>query len=448
MYDLIVRGGRVVTSSAVTEAEIGVAGGKIAAIGRELGEAAEIIDAAGKFVFPGAIDPHAHLNDPGFTWREDFAHGTMAAAAGGVTTVIDMPLQNEPALSDARIFERKHQAVADKALVDYAFLGAALDCNLDEFSGLDAAGVVGFKVFIGPVSPDYQSLNLGTIREVLRRAKEFGGLVCFHAEDYTIVKHEEAKAAREQRDSWSDFLASRPPVAEIVATQSVVDLVRESGARAHICHISHPEVAKIVRQAQLEGLPITGETCTHYLVFTEDDVLQSGAMFKCAPPLRTEADRDRLWKYVEEGVIGCVGSDHSPCSAEEKEGAAFAAWGGISGIQSTMQVLYDRAVNGRGCEPTLLARRLSEDTARTFGLYGRKGAIEIGFDADLVLLDPDRAWEITPESLFYLNKISAFVGLKGRGLPTQTIVRGRVVYDEGVRKADFGYGQLVKRSGR
>ena len=450
MYDLIVRGGRVVTPRAVVEAEIGVADGRIAAIGRDLGEAAETIDATGKLVFPGAIDPHVHLNDPGFTWREDFAHGTAAAAAGGVTTVIDMPLQNEPTLVGAAEFENKHKVVGPKALVDYAFLGGALDCNLDELAGLNAAGAVGFKVFVGPVSPDYQSLDMGTVREVLRQVKKFDGLVCFHAEDYSIIKYEEAKAQRKGRAGWSDFLDSRPLVAEIIATRNIVDLVRESGTRAHICHISHPDVAEIVREAQEEGLPVSGETCTHYLVFSEGDLLKNGSLFKCAPPLRKEVDRDRLWKYVEEGVVGCVGSDHSPCKPEEKTGlvdgafSAFGAWGGISGIQSTMQVLYDRAVNIRGCDPTLIAKRLSEDTAKIFGLYGRKGAIEIGFDADLVVLDPERAWEITPESLFYLNKISAFVGLKGHGLPVRTIVRGRTVFEDGAVKAEYDCGQLVK----
>lgn len=452
MYDLIVSGGLVVTPDEIFESEVAVADGTIQAIGRDLGDAHEIVDARGKYVFPGAIDSHAHLNDPGFTWREDFAHGTLAAAAGGVTTILDMPLQNEPALSTRAIFEKKQGAVASKALVDYAFWGGLLDDNLSELASLQEAGVVGFKVFIGPVSPDYRSLDMGTIREAMEIVRGFGGLIGFHAEDYSIIKHEEARAQRRGGAEWDDFLRSRPLIAETLATRNVIDLVRETGCRAHICHVSHPDVAELVRAAQIEGLPVSGETCTHYLVFTEDDVRREGAIFKCAPPLRSAAARDGLWRYVADGTLGCVGSDHSPCAPEEKDVRTddgrvdvFRAWGGISGIQSVMPVFYDQAVNRRNHAPTLLAQSLSEGPARIFGLYGRKGAVKVGFDADLVVFDPEREWEITPDSLHYLNKISAFAGLKGRGMPIKTIVRGEVVYREGKQAADAGTGRLVKR---
>ena len=448
MYDLLVSGGKIVARDRVYCADIAVSGGKIVAIGENLGEASQKIDAKGRYLFPGALDCHAHLNDPGFTWREDFEHGSLAAAAGGVTTIIDMPLQNEPALTDAEIFRKKQEAIASKALVDYAFWGGLVDFNLDKLAGLDEAGVLAFKVFIGPVSPDYQSLNMGLIREALQITKGFDGLIGFHAEDYSVIKHEEARAKKEGRAEWRDFLNSRPLIAEILSTQNVISLARETGARVHICHVSHPDVAELIRQAQHEGLPVTGETCTHYLVFSEDDVLKKGSLFKCAPPLRNRDAVERLWDYVLDGTLGSVASDHSPCTEKEKcekDHGVFGAWGGISGIQSVMQVFFDQAVNKRGHCPSLLARRLSEDTARTFGIYGRKGALEVGFDADIVILDPDREWEITPESLFYLNPISAFVGLKGKGLAVTTIVRGTVVFDEGERKAEFGQGELIKK---
>jgi allantoinase len=433
---------------------------KIAAVtGKDVAyEARETEDASGKFIFPGAVDVHVHLNDPGFTWRENFEHGTLAAAAGGVTTVVDMPLQNQPALTDAPLFRAKHIALREKALVDYAFWGGLVDDTPEKMEELHEAGVVAFKVFLGPVSSDYRSLDMGAVREILTRAASLGALVGFHAEDYSIIKHEELRARKEGRSGRLDFLRSRPVSAELIATAGVIELVRETGARAHICHVSHPETAERIRRAQGEGLPVSGETCTHYLVYSEEDLLRDGMLYKCAPPLRERAAADGLWDYVADGTLQCVASDHSPCALREKseETGAFEAWGGISGLQTTMQVLYDRAVLRKNLSPTLLARCLSEGPARVFGLYGRKGAIAVGFDADLVVFDPEREWEISSESLFYLNRISAFVGLKGKGLPVAAFVRGKPVYrekeaqeewhkEERTKTPDFGWGKLQLR---
>jgi allantoinase len=397
------------------------------------------------------VDVHVHLNDPGFTWREDFEHGTLAAAAGGVTTVLDMPLQNEPALTGAPLFRAKHEAVRGKALVNYGFWGGLVHDVPDKMEELRDAGVVAFKIFIGPVSSDYRSLRMGAVREALRKAASLGVVVGFHAEDFSIVKYEEARAQKEGRQGRLDFLRSRPLSAELIAVENVIELIRETGARAHICHVSHPQVAERIRQARSKGFPLSAETCTHYLVFSEDDFLRGGMLFKCAPPLRDRNSMERLWDYVADGTLQCVASDHSPCALREKDekNGAFAAWGGISGIQTTMQVLYDSAVGKRRLSPKLLARRLSEGPARVFGLYGRKGAIEVGFDADIVVFDPEREWEITPDSLFYLNKISAFVGLKGKGRPVMTFVRGEPVFrDDGEKKeCAFARGKLELRDG-
>ena len=451
MYDRILSGGAIVGSREIFRADIAISGGRIAAIGHglgELGDAAEVTELNGLYVFPGGVDMHAHLNEPGYTWREDFFHGTSAAAAGGITTVVDMPLQNDPTVWNDEIFERKESIVSQRAVTDYAFLGALVDYNLDRLAGLNAAGACGFKVFIGPVSDDYRSLDTGTIRRALAVVKKLGGLVCFHAEDYAIVKREEERAALENRSTWRDFLDTRPVVAEVMAIHNVVDLVRESGARAHICHISHPDAAAALKAAQAEGLPISGETCMHYLALCEEDLIAGGSLFKCAPPLRSREDTLRLWAYVEDGTISCIASDHSPCAAYEKdeqERGVFGVWGGISGIQTTMQLFYDRAVNRRGFDPTLVASRFSEGPARLVGLYGRKGAVQVGFDADLTIFDPDAAWRVEPESLLYLNKISAFVGMEGRGCPVETIVRGTTVFADGEIGVRPGYGKLLRR---
>lgn len=450
MYNLVIKNGRMVTADRVFEADICVNNGKIAAIveGGSSVEAEQVIDARGNYVFPGAIDSHAHLNDPGYVWREDYAHGTAAAGVGGFTTIVDMPLQNEPALTDAKIFDKKEKAVSPNAYVDYCFWGGLVDYNLNKLQELDGKGCVAFKSFIGPVSPDYVSLTIGQAKEALEILKECGARAGFHCEDYSIIKWEEERAKRKAKNDWQDFLDSRPVIAELIATRNIIDLARELEAKVHICHVSHPKVAQIIREAQQEGVDVTAETCGHYLTFTDKDVVENGSLFKCAPPLREAAAVEEMWEYVNNGTLSCVGSDHSPCELSEKseeEHGVFGAWGGISGIQNVMQVVFSEGVAKRGYSPTLLARSLSEGPAKTFGIYGKKGAIEVGFDADLVILDPEKEWEITPDLLYYLNKISAFVGLKGKGLPVCTIVRGQVVAKDGQLVGTKGFGELVKK---
>lgn len=449
MYDVLIKNGKVVTSEDVLNANVLVKDGKVAAVASwgEEPEAAKVIDAAGKYVFPGAIDSHAHLNDPGYNWREDYEHGTAAAGVGGCTTIVDMPLQNEPAMTDGAIMDKKEEIVSPNAYVDYCFWGGLVDYNFDKLAELDEKGCVAFKSFIGPVSPDYVSLSYGQAREAMEIIKKFGGRAGFHCEDFSIIKWEEARAKKEGRNTWRDFLDSRPVVSELIATKAIIDLARDTGCKVHICHVSHPDVALAIAEAQAEGIDVTAETCSHYLSMTEDDVIEKGPICKCAPPLRTADAVEEMWEYVDAGVLSCVGSDHSPCADYEKNDPdnVFDVWGGISGIQNIMQVVYSEGVDKRGYDPTLLARALSEGPAKVFGIYGKKGAIKVGFDADLVILDPDKEWEITPESLYYVNKISAFVGMKGKGLPVCTIVRGQVVAEDCKLVGEKGYGELVKK---
>lgn len=455
MYDVLVKNGKVVTAEAVTASNIAIKDGKIAAVlaAGEEPEAKKVIDAKGNYVFPGAIDTHAHLNDPGYEWREDYEHGTAAAAVGGYTTIIDMPLQNEPAMTTAELFDKKVEAVDANAYVDYCFWGGLIPDNFGDLKDLHDKGCVAFKSFIGPVSPDYSSLSYGQAYEAMQIIQKFGGRAGFHCEDFSTIKWQEQRMIKEGRMDWQGFLDSRPVIAEMLATVDIIEIAKATGCKAHICHVSSPDVAQKIKEAQQEGYDITAETCSHYLSLTDQDVIENGPMFKCAPPLRSQEEVDRLWSYVEDGTFSGIASDHSPCSYDEKYNEilgqkitnVFEVWGGISGIQSGFQVAFHEGCVKRNVCPTVLAKAMAVQPAKAFGIYGKKGDIKPGFDADLVIIDPEKEWEITSDSLYYVNKISAFVGMKGKGYPVCTLLRGDVVAEDGKITGEKGCGNLVKR---
>ncbi|MEQ8196493.1 MAG: allantoinase AllB [Clostridiaceae bacterium] len=447
MYDMIIRNVNIVTNEKIEYGSIAIKDGKITdIIFSDCKEDSEIvINGDGKYVFPGIIDAHVHLNEPGFTKREDFTHGTQSAALGGVTTVIDMPMQNEPALWNKEIFNSKENNVSSKAYVDYAFYGALVSYNLNKLDELNTSGVVAFKSFFAPVSPDYTTLTAGQIRDALSIIKKFDGIASFHCEDYSIVTYAQDKAIKEGRLTRKDFLDSRPVIAELIAVKNIIELSKEQNCRVHICHVSHPLVAEEIKKAKTSGVKITSETCPHYLIFDENDFLNRGASFKCAPPLRTSVDKEYLLNYIIDGTIDIIASDHSPCALEEKseESGIFNAWGGISGIQTGLQVIYDHLIVKKGFSPSLITKIMSSNPSKIFGL-SNKGNLTVGSDADMVLLDPNKEWEITNDSLRYLNKQSAFAGLKGKGAPVLTILRGKIVAEDGNIHEGVPYGKLIK----
>jgi allantoinase len=291
------------------------------------------------------------------------------------------------------------------------------------------------------------NVNLGQVKAALELLKPYKALCGFHCEEYGIVLEMEKKAKAEGRNSVRDFLDAHSLITELIAVRSIIDLCRETGGRVHICHVSHPAAAQIVKEAMAEGLPLSAETCPHYLGFTEDLVLEKGAPAKCTPPLRTNYAVEGLWDYVLDGTLSCVGSDHSPAADEEKDNAKhtiWTAWGGLNAIQFFLPMMFDMTVHKRGYSPTLLAKVMGKNPAKLFGLYGRKGAFEIGFDADIVILDPEKTWTISKETLLTKNKVSAFEGVSGKGFPVRTIVRGKTVAQDGMYKDVFGHGELLR----
>ena len=457
MYDVLVKNGKIVTADAVFDGNIAVKNGKIAALmsAGEEPEATKVIDAKGNYVFPGAIDTHAHLNDPGYEWREDYEHGTAAAVLGGYTTVIDMPLQNEPAMTTADLFDKKVEKVDGNAYADYCFWGGLVPDNFEDLKGMHDKGCVAFKSFIGPVSPDYSSLNYGQAYEAMQRIKEFGGRAGFHCEDFSMIKWQEARMKKEGRLDWQGFLDSRPVIAEMVATVDMIEIAKATGCKIHICHVSSPDVAQMIKEAQQEGYDITAETCSHYLSLTDKDVIANGPMFKCAPPLRSGRSGPPL--------VLCGGREHSvesqattPLVLMMRSSMKFlearlrtcSMYGEESAeSRAASKVAFNEGCTKRGVNPSVLANAMAVQPAKAFGIYGRKGDIKPGFDADLVIVDPQKEWEITSESLLYVNKISAFVGMKGKGLPVCTIIRGNVVAEDGKITAEKGVGTLIRRLG-
>lgn len=445
-YDLLLKNGKIVRFDGILDADIAVHDGKIEKIlpAGSHAKALRTEDLTGKLIFPGLIDCHAHFDDPGFTHWEDFAHGSRAAARGGVTCIVDMPLNNVPATHNAEVFLEKKGIAEAVSYIDFALWGALLDSNLDDLPALNQLGAAAYKSFLCKTGPEFSTLLPEQVPGALERLREFDGLAGFHCEDLEMTQSLTGYYT-ERENTRLGYLKSRPPEAEKRAVGFILETAAHIGTRVHICHVSHPEVAEMIRQAKREGVAVTAETCLHYLIFSGDDYLEKGPAFKCSPPLRSKTDAERMWEYLADGTLDCICSDHSPSTPADKSEAqgAFSAWSGISGVQTTAQGLFYQLVHMRGLSPTIMARAFSTAPARIFGLYGRKGDIREGFDADFCIIDSEKEWEITPDSLEYLNPHSAFVGLSGRGLPVQTFLRGVEIHCHGCPFPDTGTGRFV-----
>jgi len=407
--DLLIRGAE--------PADVAIADGLIVAVGRELGlSAAETIDAAGLYVLAGAVDAHVHFNDPGRADWEGWASGTAAAAAGGTTCVIDMPLNAHPPTLDSDSFRQKLAAASAAAVTDFALWGGLVPGNADRLAELAELGVVGFKAFMCPSGiDDFEAADDVTLLEGMREAARLGLPVAVHAESAAITA---GLAAQATGRGWSDYAASRPVAAELEAIARAIDLAEQSRCSLHIVHVSTGRCVRLVMAARALGVDVTCETCPHYLVLDEDDLEALGAIAKCAPPLRSRADRDDLRAELAAGSIDFVASDHSPAPPALKEGDdAFAVWGGISGCQSLLALALTEGV------PHEL---VSERPAARFRLPG-KGRLEPGADADLVLVDPSVESVLRAEDLRYRHPHSPYVGRRLRGRIAGTWLRGRPV---------------------
>ena len=451
MYDTAIINGLIVDEDRIYKADVLIKDEKIAVIAEEGihgADACTVIDGEGKYIFPGAVDLHAHFGNPGAV-SGDPEDASAAAAVGGVTTCVDMPNNEPTSIINKEAFAQKRKNLEEVCHTDFCMWGALIKNNQKELAGLHEAGAVAFKSFLpGAGEEDFSAPDMWELRESLREIQKFGGVAGFHCEEFSIIDREYQKLIEHKGKARQEFLDSRPLIAEILAVRNVIELSRDTGAKVHICHCSHPRVVEIIDQARKEGVDISAETCTHYLAFTEKDFLEKGCYYKCAPPLRDENAREGLWELLGRGLFTNVASDHSagtPENRQDETQPTYEAGSGISGIQTMMQVLFNEAVVKRGLSPSLLAKVTSSRPAERIGIYGKKGAVKVGFDADLVLVDPEKEWEIKGEGLLYRQKISGFVGLKGKGLPVMTLIRGHLVAQDGKIENEQFTGKLITR---
>jgi allantoinase len=377
--------------------------------------------AADEVLLPGLVDTHVHVNEPGRTDWEGFATATLAAAAGGVTTLVDMPLNCLPPTTDAAALAPKRAAARGQCQVDVGFWGGAVPGNAAAIRGLHDAGALGFKCFLVDSGvPEFPPLDAAGLDRAARRIADLGSLLLVHAEDPDCI----AAAPGGGGADYAAFLRSRPPEAETAAIEVVLDAARRTGVRAHILHVSAAGALPLLAAARAEGLAVTAETCPHYLALAAEDVPPGATEYKCCPPIRDRGNRELLWEGLRAGVLDCVVSDHSPCPPELKRAGDFgAAWGGIASVQLALPVVWTYG-RERGCSLADVARWMAAVPAKTAGLAA-KGEIAVGRDADLVAFAPDAEFVVTGGMLRQRHKLTPYLGQRLTGVVRRTWLRGR-----------------------
>lgn len=430
MHDLVIRAGAVYTPTGPRPGAVVVDAGVVSAIlaaDAPVAALEEVRLAGDEVLIPGVVDTHVHVNEPGRTEWEGFASATAAAAAGGVTTIVDMPLNSIPPTTSVEALEAKRAAARGRCAVDVGFWGGAVPENLGRLGALHEAGVFGFKAFLSPSGvPEFGHLTADQLSLAAAEIAEFGGLLIVHAEDPDVLVDAEGYSAA---GDYAGFLASRPDLAEIAAIERVVAAVRATGVRAHILHLSSARALAVLAAAKADGLPITVETCPHYLSFAAADIGSGATQYKCCPPIRSAANREALWQGLADGVIDTVASDHSPSTAQLKfaGGGHFGrAWGGIAGLQVALPAVWTAAAaRGLGLESVL--GWMCEGTARLVGLADR-GRIEPGARADLVVFAPGARVHVSAQRLLHRNPVSAFDGADLLGAVRRTWLAGDLVH--------------------
>ena len=448
VLDLVVHGGRVVTPEGVRRLDLGILRGKIVQILRNItGKRHATLDATGCHVFPGIIDAHVHFNEPGRADWEGIGSGSAALAAGGGTCFFDMPLNSEPPVLDAARFREKRLLAEQKSCTDFALWGGLVPGNLEKLAGLRDAGAIGFKAFMCESGiASFPRVDARALREGMKRAARLGLPVAVHAEDEALSARFTAEQKAKGKLNARAYLASRPVEVELAAIRVALELAGETGCALHIVHVSSPEGVALVTEARANRVDVTAETCPHYLLLNDKDVVRIGASAKCSPVIRDEKRRLALWDELRAGHIQTVGSDHSPAPLELKSGKDFfAIWGGIAGVQHGAELLLNECAATWEKDLPLLAAVLARNPARRFRLDEHKGQLTEGRDADFCLLKlADTARTIAAGELWTHHPISAYLGRRSRVRVTHTYVRGAPIWAEGRLTNPTQSGQFLR----
>lgn len=447
MYDLLITGGLIAADYAAFSGNLAVKDGKVAAIiaeGDILPQAKKIVNATGKIVMPGVIDPHVHLWEPGLTHRSDFARGTQAAAAGGITTILEHPL-SVPPVKDKDSFILKFDCANQKSYVDFGLWGALVPDNVDNIKELMDFGCVAVKGFIPYATPDYPNVTDSVLLEAMEKYKDTPTILAFHAENAELAKSGEEKLRAKGRKDPAAHMEARETIVELEAISRIILYAQMTGARVHIVHLSIADGAELIKQAKKKGVRVTAEVCPHHLTTNVEWLIKKGPWIKCTPPLRRQENVDRLWNYVMDGTIDFIASDESVYTKDEKkpgEENIWAAPSGIPAIGTMVPLMIDSALNKRNMPLPQFVQLMSTNAAKIFGLYPKKGSILVGQDADFTIIDQHKKWTIdaTNPKMYYDCGWSPFDGVEVEGDVDTTIVRGKVIYTNGKVVGERGYG--------
>ena len=448
MESLCIKNGVIVNAAGSKKANVYVRDGVISAVTdtETILPAEEVIDAEGLYVFPGFVDPHTHLNDPGLTNSEDFYTGTCSAAAGGITTCLEHPL-TIPLPISYETLDQKREICASKAVTDFGLFGAAVPENVDELDRMTELGAVAFKAFL-TVSPDMPQSQEADIIKYLLKLKGKGPVLPIHCEDQSICADCTAAMRKAGRVSPSDYYCGRPEISEAVAINRMAYLAECTGGKMHIVHCSIPQGVDLVEEYKAKGVDITVETCSHFLVFDHDIMEKEGIYAICNPPIRDRSTVEELWARVLAGKVDFIGSDHAAYTIEEKEGGladCFDTPAGLTGIQTAFPAFFSEGVMHRGMPLELFAAMTSTNAAKRYGVYPKKGAIALGSDADFVLINPNKQWTVEQDKLFYMCPWSPYIGMQFDGKIEKTIVRGTTVFENDRILVEPGFGTYVRR---
>jgi allantoinase len=446
--EFAIRSRRVVFSDGMRPATLHVRNGRIQRVLRyEKCPVNTLLENFGDLVvMPGLVDTHVHINEPGRAEWEGFESATRAAAAGGITTLIEMPLNSVPATTTVGAFSKKLSAARGKLSVDVGFWGGVVPGNTDELRPLHRAGVFGFKCFLVPSGvPEFEHVTEKHLRQALPTLKKLNTLLLAHAEIPGPIEKELRHLRDADPSRYRTWLLSRPALAEAGAIQLLIRLCREYGVRTHIVHLSAMQGIALVRRARRQGLPITVETCPHYLTFTAEEIPDRATVIKCAPPVRERKNREALWAGLEKREIELVVTDHSPCPPAMKcreSGDFLRAWGGIASLELSLPVMWTNA-RERGIGMESVVEWMCDAPARLAGL-SRKGRLAAGCDADFVVFDPHEKWIVQARKLHQRHKLTPYDGRELCGRVKKTFLRGQLVYDDGVFPFERR-GQILKR---